>query len=251
MARGPSLIPQRVKNTGLDLTIAALLFGGGILAVGYLNKRFGILNKFVSGVGSLGFKIGEATAVGLGSIPVGLSTGAKEFSIKSGGTGQIGSTWEIAVQNLKDNLGIGGTPDTGGIIPNAYGEQSGNNQVQGGFAELITAIEKNPFTDTTRNLTSGTTFKNFSDLFKDIQPAPSGGATPKQPLNVANIIKQAGQRISQQSTLAQNKKITNQYGIQTTKNPFGGFASANAQETTLQALIAANAKKYPQYFKVA
>jgi len=29
MARGPSLIPQRVKNTGLDLTIAALLFGGG------------------------------------------------------------------------------------------------------------------------------------------------------------------------------------------------------------------------------
>jgi len=116
--------------------------GGGILAVGYLNKRFGILDKFVGGVGSLGFKIGEATAVGLGSIPTGLATGAKNFSIASGGTGQIGSTWDIAVQNLKDNLGLS-KPSDESIIPNAYGETSGNSQEQGGFAELITALEKN------------------------------------------------------------------------------------------------------------
>ena len=247
MATRKSLIPQRVKNTGLDLTIAALMFGGGILAVGYLNKRFGILDKFVGGVGSLGFKIGEATAVGLGSIPTGLATGAKNFSIASGGTGQVGSTWEIAIQNLKDNLGLGGNND---VIPKAYGDSSGTVQDQGTFAKLITAIEKNPYEDTTRNLTSGATFANFTDIFRDIQAAPAGGATPKQPLNVADLIKQAGQRISQQSTLAQNKKITNQYGTLTTKTPFGGFESANQQETTLQALIAANAKRYPQYFKV-
>ena len=253
MAR-QSLIPGRVKNTGIDLVIAATFIGGGILAVGFLNKRFGILDKFVQGVGSLGFKIGEATAVGLGSIPKGLVTGAQNYSVQAGGTGKLGLDFQTAYQNLKDNLSGGTAKEQPGLIPNAYGDtgtpNNPTNQTQGGFAELITAIEKNPFEDTTRNLTSGTTFKNFSDLFKDIQAAPAGGATPKAPLNVADIIKQAGQRISQSSTLAQNKKIVNQYGTQTTKNPFGGFASANAQETTLQALIAANAKRYPQWFKV-
>ena len=243
MARGPSLIPQRVKNTGLDLTIAALLFGGGILAVGYLNKRFGILDKFVGGVGSLGFKIGEATAVGLGSIPTGLAIGAKNFSIEQGGTGKIGSTWDIAVQNLKDNLGIGGSPND--ALPNAYGEESGSNQIQGEFAQLITAIEKNPQADTTRNLVSGETFKTFSSLFKDIQAAPAGGATPKAPLNVAAIIKQAGQRLTAAQVQATSAKTPSR------NKGFGGFGSAELQETTLQALIAANAKRYPQYFKVA
>ena len=248
MARGPSLIPQRVKNTGLDLTIAALLFGGGILAVGYLNKRFGILDKFVGGVGSLGFKIGEATSIGLGSIPVGIATGAKNFSVASGGTGQIGSTWDIAVQNLKDNLGIGEKKDnSGNIIPNAYGD-TGNNtstQKQGGFAELITAIEKNTQADTTRNLTSGQTFKTFQDLFKDIQAAPAGGATPKAPLNVAAIIKQAGQRLTAAQVQATSSKTPSR------NKGFGGFGSAELQETNLQALIAANAKKYSKWFKVA
>ena len=248
MARGPSLIPQRVKNTGLDLTVAALLFGGGILAVGYLNKRFGILDKFVSGVGSLGFKIGEATAVGLGSIPTGLSTGARNFSIAQGGTGQIGSTWDIAVQNLKDNLGIGNKPtvnNSGDIIPNAYGEESGSNQVQGGFAQLITALEKNPQADTTRNLVSGKTFETFSSLFKDIQAAPAGGATPKAPLDVAKIIKQAGQRLTAAQVQATSAKTPAR------NKGFGGFGSAELQETNLQALIAANMKRYPQFFKVA
>ena len=249
MARGPSLIPQRVKNTGLDLTIAALLFGGGVLAVGYLNKRFGILNKFVSGVGTLGFKVGEATAVGLGSIPTGLATGAKNFSVASGGTGQIGSTWDIAVQNLKDNLGIGGNP-TNSINPNAYGEQQGNNQQQGGFAELITAIEKNPQATAqlgeanTRNLTSGRTFKTFQDLFKDIQPATSTSATTTKPLNVAAIIKQAGQRLTQAQVQASNAKTPSR------NKGFGGYGTAETQESTLQALIAANMKRYPQFFKV-
>ena len=251
MARGPSLIPQRVKNTGLDLTIAALLFGGGILAVGYLNKRFGILNKFVGGVGTLGFKIGEATAVGLGSIPTGLATGAKNFSIASGGTGQIGSTWDIAVQNLKDNLGIGGNPDDGSIIPKAYGEQQGTDQKQGGFAELITAIEKNPQAiqqignGNTRNLTSGATFKTFSDLFKDIKPATSTSATTAKPLNVAAVIKQAGQRLTQAQVQASNAKTPSR------NKGFGGYGTAETQESTLQALIAANMKRYPQFFKVA
>lgn len=249
MAR-QSLIPARVKGTGVDLVLAGVTFGAGILVLGFLNKRFGILDKFVGGVGSLGFKIGEATAVGLGSIPKGLVTGAANYSVASGGTGQLGLNFETALQNLKDNLS-GGTASKDGLIPNAYGDTGNTStQKQGGFAELITAIEKNPFEDTTRNLTSGTTFRNFTDIFKDIQAAPAGGATPKTPLNVADLIKQAGQRISQQSTLAQNKKITNQYGTFTTKTPFGGFTSANQQETTLQALIAANAKKYPQYFKV-
>ena len=135
---------------------------------------------------------------------------------------------------------------SGNILPSAFGDTGEN---QNFFGALITAIEKNQITDTTRNLTSGTTFRNFADIFKDIQAAPAGGATPKAPLNVASIIKQAGQRLSQTSTLAQNKKITNRYGTQT-GTIFGGFASSNAQETTLQALIAANAKRYPQYFKV-
>ena len=248
MARGPSLIPSRVKNTGIDLTIAALMFGGGILAVGYLNKRFGILDKFVGGVGSLGFKIGEATAVGLGSIPTGIATGARNFSVQAGGTGQIGSTWDIAVQNLKDNLGLGGSSNNdGSLIPNAYGD-TGNNtstQTQGGFAELITAIEKNPTADTTRNLVSGRTFQTFTDLFKDIQPAAQGGATPKAPLNVAAIIKQAGQRLTAAQVQATSAKTPSR------NLGFGGFGSAELQETNLQALIAANAKKYSKWFKVA
>ena len=252
MARGPSLIPQRVKNTGLDLTIAAILFGGGILAVGYLNKRFGILDKFVGGVGSLGFKIGEATSVGLGSIPKGIAEGARNYSIQAGGTGKIGSTWDIAVQNLKDNLGIGGNNTGSGLIPSAYGD-TGNGattQEQGGFAELITAIEKNTPVASTRDLTSGAAFRTFSDIFKDIQPTSKISSGPVKPLNVAALIKTAGQRISAQSTLARNKKIKNQYGTQTTKNIFGGFGTAEKQESTLQALIAANARKYPQFFKV-
>ena len=253
MAR-TSLIPQRVKNTGLDLLVAGLFLGGGILALGYANKRFGILNKLVSGAGSLGFKVGEATGLGLKSIPQGIIAGT------------LGIPPEVTNANLKSNLTLTPLPNDplfgengfftnlgksiSNPTPDAYGQTPGEtNQTQGGFAELITAIEKNPLEDTTRNLTSETTFKNFTDLFKDIQAAPAGGATPKAPLNVASLIKQAGQRISQTSTLAQNKKITNKYGTQT-GTAFGGFATANTQETTLQALIAANAKRYPQYFKV-
>lgn len=248
MARGPSLIPQRVKNTGIDLLLAGLFLGGGILALGYANKRFGILNKLVSGSGSLGFKLGESVGVGLGSIPGGLFKGASEASMQVGGTGKIGTTLEIAIQNLKDNLSVGTASNP---LPNAYGETSGNSQKQGGFAELITAIEKNPEATaqlgsaSTRNLASGATFRTFTDLFKDIQPATGISSTPKQPLNVANIIQQAGQRLTQSQIRATTQKKTG------TQNPqFGGFSSANTQESTLQALIAANAKRYPQYFKV-
>src|SRR3990167_3533400 len=76
MARGPSLIPQRVKNTGIDLLVAGLFLGGGILALGFANKRFGILDKLVSGASSLGFKVGQATGSGLAQIPQGLYSGA-------------------------------------------------------------------------------------------------------------------------------------------------------------------------------
>ena len=244
MAR-QSLIPGRIKNTGVDLVIAAAFIGGGILAVGFLNKRFGILDKFVQGVGSLGFKVGEATAVGLGSIPKGLVTGAQNYSVQAGGTGKLGFDLETAFQNLKDNLSGGTAKDTPPLIPNAYGEESGNNQKQGGFSELITAIEKNPIEDTTRNLASGETFKTFQSLFKDIQPATNISSTPKQALDVAKIIKQAGQRLTAAQVQATSAK-TPQRNL-----GFGGFGTANRQETTLQALIAANAKRYPQYFKVA
>ena len=244
MAR-QSLIPGRVKNTGIDLVIAAAFIGGGILAVGFLNKRFGILDKFVQGVGSLGFKVGEATAVGLGSIPKGLVTGAQNYSVQAGGTGKLGLDFQTAFQNLKDNLSGGTSKDTPPLIPNAYGEESGNNQKQGGFSELITAIEKNPIEDTTRNLASGETFKTFQSLFKDIQPATNISSTPKQALDVAKIIKQAGQRLTAAQVQATSAK-TPQRNL-----GFGGFGTANRQETTLQALIAANAKRYPQYFKVA
>ena len=149
----------------------------------------------------------------------------------------------------REDLGIGG--DKPGIIPNAYGESQGNQEVQGGFAELITAIEKNPQTASTRELTSGSAFRTFTDIFRNIQPATNISSTPKKPLNVADLIKQAGQRITQQSTIASTGKLTNTYGTLTTKTPYGGYANANQQETTLQALIAANALKYPQFFKVA
>ena len=249
MARN-SLIPQRVKNTGLDLLTAGLFIGGSLVALSFVNKRFGIIDRFVSGASGLGFGIGEAVGSGLKSIPQGLIKGT------------LGISAEQTQANLNSNLSLTPLPSdplfgTEGFFTKlfkpqeAYGDTgTSSTQKQGGFAELITAIEKNPFEDTTRNLTSGRTFANFTDIFRDIQAAPAGGATPSQPLNVANLIKQAGQRISQQSTIAQTGKLKNQYGTLTTKTPFGGFASANQQETTLQALIAANAKKYPQYFKV-
>ena len=262
MARGPSLIPQRVKNTGIDLLTAGLFIGGSLVALSYINKRFGIINRFVGGAGSLGFGIGEAVGSGLKSIPQGLIKGT------------LGISEEQTNANLKSNLTLTPLPNDplfgengfftnlgksigigdgigSGPIPNAYGEQSGNNQEQGGFAQLITAIEKNPQTASTRDLVSGNAFKTFTDIFKDIQPSTNISSTPKQPLNVAEIIKQTGQRLSAQSTLAQNQKLVKQSGTFTAKQAFGGFASANQQETTLQALIAANAKKYPQWFKVA
>ena len=256
MAR-QSLIPGRVKNTGIDLVITAAFIGGGILAVGFLNKRFGILNKLVTGAGSLGFKVGEATGLGLKSIPQGIIAGT------------LGIPPEVTNANLKSNLTLTPLPNDplfgengvftnlwksinpgdknypSDVIPKDYGEESGNNQKQGGFSELITAIEKNPIEDTTRNLASGETFKTFQSLFKDIQPATNISSTPKQALDVAKIIKQAGQRLTAAQVQATSAK-TPQRNL-----GFGGFGTANRQETTLQALIAANAKRYPQYFKVA
>ena len=266
MARGPSLIPQRVKNTGLDLVIAGLFLGGGILFLGFANKRFGILDKIVSGAGSLGFKVGEATGLGLKNIPQGLYSGVTGIDLSKAVPGFLkqpaeqsflnepaGTTSGIPASYKQDASGNITVKDaSGNILPQAFGETGEN---QNFFAALITAIEKNPEATAdigganTRTLVSGQTFKTFQDLFKGIQAAPAGGATPKKPLDVAKIIQQTGQRLSQSSTMAQNKKITNKYGTQ--KGPaFGGFGSAVAQESTMQALIAANAKRYPQWFKV-
>jgi len=259
MARGPSLIPQRVKNTGVDLLVAGLFLGGGVLALGYANKRFGILDKIIGGAGSLGFGIGQATGKGLSSIPQGLFSGLTGIDLSKAndirktviGGGSVGqtSTPAAAASYTQDKDGkVTITDSQGNIIPTAYGD-SGENQ--NFFASLITAIEKNPQATAeigqadTRNLTSGKTFKTFTDLFKDIQAAPTGGATPKAPLDVAKIIKQAGQRLTAAQVQATNKK-TPQRNL-----GFGGYGSAIVQESTLQALIAANAKRYPQYFKVA
>lgn len=75
MAR-ESLIPGRVKNTGIDLLIAAVLFGGAIILVQKGNSKFNILGKFVQGSTSLGSAIGQAVGSGIASIPTGVGQGA-------------------------------------------------------------------------------------------------------------------------------------------------------------------------------
>lgn len=249
---GSSLIPARVKGTGMDLLLAGLFLGGGILALGYANKRFGILSKLISGAGTLGTSIGQSVGLGLTNIPKGLVEGTAAAFNNAGSEDPLGlkkayNDWLISVGLAKP----GDVKITGGVIPNAYGD-TGPNTNQGGFAELITAIEKNPQATAdiaganTRTLASGAAFNSFTDLFKGIQPATNISSTPKQPLNIANIIQQAGQRLSAAQVRATTQKTN------TTVNPqFGGFGSAVLQESTLQALIAANAKKYPQFFKVA
>jgi hypothetical protein len=72
---GRSLIPGIVKGTGKDLLVAGLFLGGGILALGYANKHFGILNKLVSGAATVGSSLGQAVGGGLGSIPSGVGQG--------------------------------------------------------------------------------------------------------------------------------------------------------------------------------
>lgn len=243
-----SLIPARVKGTGKDLLLTGLFLGVGILALGYANKKFGIMNKLISGAGALGTGIGQSVGLGLTNIPKGLVTGATGAFNEAGTMDPLGlkkayNDWLISMGLLKpEDARI-----TGGIIPNAYGD-TGNGtatQTQGGFAELITAIEKNAPVANKMDLVGGNAFKTFSDIFKDIQPTSKISSGPVKPLNVALILKQAGQRLTAAQVQATSAKTPQR------NKGFGGFGSAERQETTLQALIAANAKRYPQWFRVA
>lgn len=75
MAR-QSLIPGRVKNTGIDLLTAGVLFGGSLIVLEYANKKFGILDKFVKGAAALGTAVGQAVGQGVAAIPSNIGTGA-------------------------------------------------------------------------------------------------------------------------------------------------------------------------------
>ena len=95
-----SLVPQRVKNTGIDLLIGAALIGGAVLLIGYGNKKFNILGKFVSGVTSIGQSVGQAVGAGVSSIPAGIGQGAASVFATGG------------VSNNLSRSSLGLEPDT-------------------------------------------------------------------------------------------------------------------------------------------
>jgi hypothetical protein len=219
MARS-SLIPGRVKNTGIDLLVAGVLFGGSLIALSYANKKFGILNKLVGGAASLGLAVGQAVGVGVGSIPTGIGQGA--LSVFTPGGAQSDATRNLLGLSSEKN-GILNFPFTNipipgqtqnGIPTNTIGNPISVPNVYGTLPQTTPANETGSFA-------SQVSVPNFTSVLNQVAPramaASSGVLYPSgygfQPLNLTNTNVGIGTVGISPGVLARQQALSQKFGI--------------------------------------
>jgi len=115
-------IGQKIALTG-GLSIAA------VLALLYVANKTDIFNKFIQGARQTGATLGQALGGGVSefftNIPGSFFSGTQPSSPT--GTGKLGLTPDVAAQNLRDNITIGGLLDP---LVNWLGGSSGSTQAQ-------------------------------------------------------------------------------------------------------------------------
>lgn len=196
MAR-QSLIPGRVKNTGIDLLLAGVIFGGAIIGLEYANKKFGILNKFVAGANALGTAVGQAVGQGVAAIPSNIGTGALSVFSPTGDQNSAvraalglpadtqgcltipftniplpGQNCSNAVNQANNSLPATASGAQGGVEPN---KQATSNTAGGVSVDITRTSPRSPTTNPTQpgsNLTPSTTTPR-SQTITTIKPTTS------------------------------------------------------------------------------
>lgn len=200
-----SLVPSRVKNTGIDLIIGAVLIGGAVLGVGFLNKRYNILGKFVSGSTNIGKAIGGAVGGGISAIPIGIGQGVSGQLVGTGPTNltrqslglepDTATCTHIPFTNIPipgSQCSVAGTQTTpninpkGGSLPQTSPQSDPGNgfATQQTFPNLLPSASGEPSFDRSKPIAGASQFTKFTDLNNTSFGLPSALGGANSPLNI-------------------------------------------------------------------